>query len=225
LDRESLLYFSKISEWAHQHIPHLWPDRLRDGLRDPNQHIHTLCEVWWLSQVVGAIYASVEHAVPKDPARPKGSNFDWRLQLTSAITLSLEVKRRPGDIGRFIEDSRLKPASLFDAIDKFGPARPPDTLNVGCIQLFGAITPEVCRAARAWLAATPAVSALALYAPCIRRDRTFAVLTQPGLGYIEHLFAGPDKEDLSYFAPVTYALSAEQFRAAYPGIDLPPVFS
>ena len=34
LDRECILYFSKVAEWAHAHVPHLWPGALR----------HDLCE-------------------------------------------------------------------------------------------------------------------------------------------------------------------------------------
>jgi len=49
-------------------------------------------------------------------------------------------------------------------------------------------------------------------------------MTQPGLGYIEHLFAKPDPEDLAYFAPISFALSAEQFQQRYPGVPLPPVY-
>ena len=48
--RESLSYFSKVSQIGHTLIPHLWldhPKLLRD-VRELNQHLNTLNEVWWL---------------------------------------------------------------------------------------------------------------------------------------------------------------------------------
>ena len=41
--------------------------------------------------------------------------------------------------------------------------------------------------------------------------------------YIEHFFAKPDPEDLAYFAPIRFALSAEQIQKHYPGLDLPTI--
>lgn len=222
-DQGSLLYFSKISEWAHQHIPHLWPHKFKEDLRDPNQHNNTLCELWWLSKVVGLVDSSVGYAVPVEPSRPKSKNIDWLAKTTADVTLRLEVKRRPGDVGRFIGDVRIKPASLFDAVDKFKPASPPESLNIGCIQLFGPINRDVRSVVRDWLQKSPNVSAVALYAPCTSLDETFAVITQPTLGYIEHFFARPDSEDLAYFAPISFALSAEQLQKYYPGLELPTI--
>jgi hypothetical protein len=205
LDRECLLYFSKIAEWAHEHIPQIWPNKLLTDLRNPNSHSDTLCEVWWLSHLIGARYDTVRHSVPTNLTRPKGNNFDWQVNLSCGVTLSLEVKRRPGDIARFLDNMRLKPKSMFDSIDKFGPANPPDALNVGCISLFGPITPAVHIAARNWLADTPSVSALALYAPFGQKTKPLVILTQAGLGYIQHFFSEPDNEDNTYFAPVSFA--------------------
>jgi hypothetical protein len=221
LDRECLLYYSKISEWAHDHIPHLWPARLRDGLREPTMHIDTLCEVWWLSRVRGAEFKTARHAAPVDPSLGKGKNCDWQVRLASGLTLNLEVKRRPGDIGRIIDELRLKPRSLFDAVDKFGTAPPPQTRNVGCIRLFGPITAELRAAAQAWLAVTPAISGLALCALTAPPGENFALISQPGVTDLAGLFSPPDREDLTYLAPVSYALTSAQVRARYPGVHLP----
>jgi hypothetical protein len=217
LDRECILFFSKVSEWAHANIPHLWPDRLAKELRDPNSHLDAVCEVWWLSRVVGADFQSAEHAVPVDPQDRTGKNFDWRVQLPlMGVTLNLEVKRRPGDIGRSVDVSRLKWKSIFNDLDKFPDAAPPDRLNVGCVRLFAPISRDVRLAAIEWLAANPRVSALVFHAPSVKDDESFAVIARPGLGYIEHLFSRPDHEDSTYIAPFWFARDV-------PGLDLPSV--
>ncbi len=205
LDRECLLYFSKISEWAHENIPHLWPAKFRDELRDPNSHLNTLAEIWWLSRCVGADFSSVEYCVPVDPEKPDGKNFDWRVKLSSGVTLSQEVKRRVGDIGRSIDAPNFKWKSVFNDLAKFPPAAPPDLLNVGCIRLFGPISNDVRCSAQQWLEGNPLVSALAFHAPTPKDGESFAVIAQPGLGYIEHLLARPDHEDEVYIAPFWFA--------------------
>ena len=202
LDRECLLYYSKVAEWAHAYIPHLWCGKFRAELRDPNSHLDTVCEAWWLSRVVGADFKSALHGVPADPGKTGGKNFDWQLRLPSAgVTLNLEVKRRPGDIGRFIDQPKLKWKTIFNDLDKFPPPAPPDVINVGCIRLFAPISREVIEAANEWLKATTNVSALAFHAPSRTTRESFAVITQPGLGYIEHFFAPPDREDNTYVSP------------------------
>lgn len=216
LDREGLLYFSKISEWAHAHIPHLWPAKFRAELRDPNSHLNTLVEIWWLARCVGADFSTVEYCVPVDPAKPDGKNFDWRVKLSSGVTLSQEVKRRIGDIGRSIDVPNFKWKSVFNDLAKFPPPAPPDRLNAGCIRLFGPISNDVRCSAQQWLEENPLVSALAFHAPTSKDGESFAVIAQPGLGYIEHLLARPDHEDETYIAPFWFARDV-------PGLDLPRV--
>jgi len=215
LDRECILYFSKVSEWAHAHIPQLWPNGLRHELCDPNSHLDTVCEVWWLSKIVGADFNSVRHAVPATPGSKRGKNFDWQVIIpASAVTLNLEVKRRPGDIGRSIDVPKLKWKSIFEDVDKFPEPAPPDVLNVGCIRLFGPISRDVRDAARAWLAVTPRVSGLVFHGPTSGAYEDFAVITQPGLEYIKLFFNPPDHEDRTYIAPFWFARDV-------PGLSLP----
>jgi len=215
LDRECILYFSKVSEWAHANIPHLWPGALRKDLCDPNSHLDTLCEVWWLSKVVGADFKSSRHGVPAEPGSTKGKNFDWQVKLpTAGVMLNLEVKRRPGDIGRSIDVPKLKWKSIFNDIDKFPEPAPPDVLNVGCIRLFGPISRDVHDAAREWLAVTPRVSALVFHGPSVKAQEAFAVVAQPGLEFIKLFFHPPDHEDSTHVAPFWFARDV-------PGLSLP----
>jgi hypothetical protein len=217
LDRECVLYFSKISEWAHANIPHLWPNALRDDLADPNSHLDTLCEVWWLSKVIGGDFKTVRHGVPAEPGNKKGKNFDWQVRLPAAgVTLNLEVKRRPGDVGRSIDVPKLKWKSIFNDVDKFPEPNPPDVLNVGCIRLFGPISRDVYDAARGWLAATPQVSALVFHGPSLKDHEAFAVIAQPGLEYIRLFFSPPDHEDNTHVAPFWFARDV-------PGLSLPDI--
>jgi hypothetical protein len=90
-------------------------------------------------------------------------------------------------------------------LDKFPPAAPPNELNVGCVRLFAPISNEVRFAARDWLVANPNVSGLVFHAPSRTDHESFAVITQPGLGYIELLFSHPDHEDSTYIAPFWFA--------------------
>ncbi len=215
LDRECVLYFSKVSEWAHASIPHLWPHALRKELCDPNSHLDTVCEVWWLSKVIGGDFNGVLHNVPAEPGKAKGKNFDWQVNLpASEVTLNLEVKRRPGDVGRSIDVPKLKWKSIFNDIDKFPEPAPPDVLNVGCIRLFGPISRDVRDAAREWLAVTPRVSALVFHGPSVKAHEAFAVITQPGLEYISLFFSPPDHEDSTHVAPFWFARDV-------PGLSLP----
>ena len=148
LSRESLGYFARISEIGHTLIPHLWlgSDELRANLRNPNQHLNTLNEVWWLSRWHGIDPKSVqmEYVFPDMP-KTKGSkpSVDWRFQvLDGAITLNIEVKNRLGTIA-----SKLmkKGVSLFGN----SPEKPflpsgPDEINVLAITAYhaGAISLE-----------------------------------------------------------------------------------
>lgn len=171
-------------------------------------------EVWWLSRVVGVDFKTVEYCVPSDPSSPAGKNFDWRMKLSSGVTLNLEVKRRIGDIGRAIDVEKFKWKSTFHDIDKFPDPQPPDRLNVACIRLFGSVSGPVRHSAHQWLRDTPRVSALAFHAVTQKPGESFALLSQPGLGYIEILFSPPDQEDEIYIAPFWFARDI-------PGLDLP----
>lgn len=217
LNQECLLYYSKVSEWAHAHIPQLWPKALRDELRDPNQHLNTVCEVWWLDRLIGADFSTIKYSVPVDPNKPAGKNYDWEVQLPgTGITMRMEVKRRVGDIGRSIDVPHLKWKSIFHDLEKFPPASPPNQLNVGCVRLFAPISNEVLLATEKWLQSNPGVSAVALHSPAPGDGEPFAVVTQPGLEYIKLLFRPPDLEDNTYIAPFCYARDI-------PELDLPRV--
>lgn len=107
LNREELLYFSRVSEAGHILIPHLWLGRkaLRERVRDSRQHLNTLNEVWWLTRWRGLDADSVEmeHQQRRDAenaAKVTPSTVDWRFTLLAgAITINLEVKNRAGTIG------------------------------------------------------------------------------------------------------------------------------
>ncbi|OAM87304.1 hypothetical protein OH491_26850 [Termitidicoccus mucosus] len=217
LNQECILYYSKVSEWAHANIPHLWPMALRSELRDANQHLNTVCEMWWLMRVVGADYATVQHSVLVDPTKPSGKNFDWQVQLPRlGITFRMEIKRRLSDMGRSIDVPHLKQKSTFHDLEKFPPANPPDELNVACIRLFAPVSSPVRLAAKTWLSANPNVSAIVMHAPSLDPEQSFVVIAQPKLEYISTLLSQPDSEDNTYIAPFTFARDI-------PGLNLPKI--
>jgi hypothetical protein len=206
LDRECLLYYSKVATWAHERIPHIWPNSIKSDLRDPNKHLNALAEVWWLSKFHGADWRRVEHSVPVNPLNKKGKNFDWRIHIPRHNTiLNVEVKRRIGDIARAIDVPSLKYKSFFEDLNKFPNPNPPHILNVACIRLFGPINEDVESHCRYWLQANPAVSAIALYGPAIRPKVSFCVITQPGLEFVGRFISPPDYEDEIYVAPFYFA--------------------
>ena len=213
LDRECLLYFSKVSEWGHGNIPHIWPSQMIKDLRDPNKHLDTVCEVWWLSKVVGGKWKSVRRNVPSDPANPKGVNIDWQIPLTSGVTINIEVKRRPGEVVRSVYGSEIK--DLLHDANKFGRPSSLDQPNVVCMRTAAPVDRDFRFYVKDWLANNENISAVCCFGPAVgpqsrRPDESFWILTQPGKEYVRHLFAQPDVEDECYVAPVFYPRDLEE---------------
>jgi hypothetical protein len=96
LDRGDLLYLSKICELGRTLIPDYWfhsEELLRD-ISDPNKHISTLNEIWWLSVWIGFSERRLERECKI--SRDCSKKVDWRFALTSdkqAWFVNLEVKQ------------------------------------------------------------------------------------------------------------------------------------
>lgn len=107
LDRESLLYLSKVSETGHKIIPSLWPadEELCSHLKLGPQHLDTLNEVWWLSRWQGIDEGSVEHEKvvlekSRSSKRQKAPSVDWSFTILGGqVRINLEVKNRRGTKG------------------------------------------------------------------------------------------------------------------------------
>lgn len=144
LDREDLLYLSKISEIGHTLIPEIWPSlpSLQANLRLATQHLDTLNEVWWLSRWHGIDRGSVKHEHvaridERNLAKKSPSRVDWKFtMLGGQITLHLEVKNRRGSKGSAPFN---KGVYLFDGHpeEAFGLSGP-DEINVLAITSYHA---------------------------------------------------------------------------------------
>ena len=107
LDRESLLYLSKVSEIGHTLIPDLWPldADIRQKLKTGSQHLNTLNEIWWLSRWHGIDEGSIQADVVirtdiVSTRKKKAPDVDWSFTvLGGQMRINLEVKNRPGTKG------------------------------------------------------------------------------------------------------------------------------
>lgn len=102
INREDVLYFSKICEMAHRLIPNLWCSdrRLLQDVTLPSQHLDTLNEIWWLGRWEGLEEKFLEREVSLLPSSAK--TVDWRFRLPNvngSWTVNLEVKRIISSIG------------------------------------------------------------------------------------------------------------------------------
>jgi hypothetical protein len=151
LNRNDLFHLTKCLETAHRLIPQLWPHpdpaqargmgkTLDQTFVEPNEHMSTLEELWWLGRWHGVDAGSVIHGwaprageaeyVGKSPP-----NIDWRFSVLSRqIWINLEVKNRPGT-----HRNRLygTPVDLFSEKpeEKFRPSAD-DEINVLAMTIY-----------------------------------------------------------------------------------------
>lgn len=198
LDREDLLYLSKVSEIGHSLIPEIWPSlpSLKANLRLPTQHLDTLNEVWWLSRWHGIDRGSVEHehvarTDDLNLAKKSPSRVDWKFTvLGGQITLHLEVKNRRGSKGSAPFNKGIY---LFDGHpeEAFGVSGP-DEINVLAITSYHA----------GWITEQEEASLVSAYLDGLERPVVDAVAlaVKGGTGSYEKLFfpvgRNPEKKDL-----------------------------
>ena len=142
LDREDLLYLSKVSEIGHTIIPDMWlaDRRLAEDVRRPSQHLDTLNEVWWLSRWHGIDAGSVtrEGLIRNDAENMKKSipsTVDWKFTvLGSHVTINLSVKNRKSTMGSPLLN---KGVYLFDKMEhEVFPESGSDEINVLAITAY-----------------------------------------------------------------------------------------
>lgn len=136
LSRENLTWLGRVSEIGHTLIPNLWlsDKRLLREVRERNQHLNTLNEVWWLSRWHGIDPGSVqrEYTLRRDAknlAKDYPATIDWRFTLMGGLmAINLSVKNRQGSATSRIMNKRV---NLFDKKDAY-PFAPSgkDEINV-----------------------------------------------------------------------------------------------
>lgn len=221
LNRESLLYFSKISKMGHKRIPKIWPGKMIKELRDPNKHLNILNEVWWLGKFRSgfvdwpSVRRNVKLHLPN--TEKKDTNVDWVFPVStglSRMTLRVEVKRRIGDINRRTYGSNLR-SDLFQEIEeKFPDIRGTDEFNVCCLRLYGGITPDVRLETKAWLETQKKIDAVCLASVSTDERDSFCVMTRAGAEFIKQLVEPPDHEDQMYVGVYAFPCTIEGLQIA-----------
>jgi hypothetical protein len=101
LDREELLYLSRVVEIARTLIPKHWfgDEKIVASVRSPASHLATLNEIWWLARWGGFNEDDLIREYRQNPASSK--TVDWRFPKAisgSEWFLNVEVKGRVGSI-------------------------------------------------------------------------------------------------------------------------------
>ncbi len=219
LTHEELLYLSKCCEIAHERLPHLWPRNLTQGsppgslaqsFLNPNRHLSTLNEIWWLSLWRGLDPSSVvrDHVLRQDAAADsRPPDVDWRFSvLSGAVTVNLEVKIRPGTHARRQYGST---ARLFadDPQRKFRPSGLGE-INVLAVTMFDLEfldSRDGANLAQQWIDEAATVDALLIWCPfgsheSDSRFRTFFPKNrnlENKDSLLKAILQGPDVEDTS----------------------------
>jgi hypothetical protein len=175
IDRGDLLYLSKISEIGRTLIPNTWfnnRELLRD-LADPNKHISTLNEIWWLSVWTGFLEKGLQHdcKICSDSSK----RIDWRFVLSpndKTWFVNLEVKQ---PVHAFADRAYRKRHRFFTSRNEDGSLREddpslkfresgPNEINVLAVTWFDEISPELESGAQEFLDGTNKVDVVLLWA-------------------------------------------------------------
>jgi predicted AAA+ superfamily ATPase len=172
LSRENLTWLGRISEIGHTLIPDLWlsDKRLLREVRERNQHLNTLNEIWWLSCWHGVDAGSVQREYilrrdAKNLAKPYPATMDWRFTIMGGqMAINLSVKNRQGTV---TSKSMNKRVNLFSEKDAF-PFSPSgaDEINVLALTCYhgGVLTAsEQHQLVTNYLEKTPEIDAVVIW--------------------------------------------------------------
>jgi hypothetical protein len=101
VDREDIQYFAKVCDIGQTLIPHLWPadPSIVSGLIDPNTHLNTLNEVWWLARWSGIDRSATRRErrlrTNETTSRSRKKTVDWRLRSLDDWAINVEIKNFP----------------------------------------------------------------------------------------------------------------------------------
>lgn len=172
LSRENLTWFGRVSEIGHTLIPNLWLSdrRLLREVRERNQHLNTLNEVWWLSRWHGIDPGSVqrEYTLRRDEknlAKDYPATMDWRFTLMGGqMAINLSVKNRQGSATSKVMNKRV---NLFDKKDAYPFAQSgKDEINVLALTCYhgGVLTAsEQEQIVTEYLDKTPEIDAVVIW--------------------------------------------------------------
>ena len=99
LDKEDILYLSKVCEMAREILPRPWNNdqALIKDLRLASKHLDTLNEIWWLGRWSGLTDLRREVTILESSS--KTVDWSFKVGLSESWTINLEVKRLIGSLG------------------------------------------------------------------------------------------------------------------------------
>ena len=228
LNSGSLLSLSKVSRIARELIPQFWlkSRKLKNALRNPEDHLATLNEIWWLGRFPTAVevFYGYKMAPPKD--------IDWRFRLEGVrqngkdVWINLEVKYRPSDTSRIVHNLAPKVDSLLqETLDKFNPSEP-NELNLIGVTLFDSIDGPLQQGFAEWLldkTGSPSrVDAILSRSFSALSGKDFDCQREGDKSRILEtgIVQPPDDEDLNFYGVLTHVIDRKdwspELRASLP---------
>jgi len=176
LDREQLLYLSRVFEIARTLIPEHWfaDKKLLAEIREPGRHLFTLNEIWWLARWNHFVEHGLVREYHQNPQSTK--TVDWHFPLTvwgRQWFFNLEIKGRVGSISdrsynrKHAFYRRLHADGTEDRDDprlKFRKSAD-NEINVLAITWFDQISTELEREVQRFLDESDTIDAVAIWAP------------------------------------------------------------
>ncbi len=188
LNREDLAYFARVCEIGRKAIPELWftDERLRNDLRNPQKHLPTLNEVWWLDLWPGLDPSRVRREEQINP--PSASSVDWVFPLRNTnilnwehdFTINLEIKQIFTSLETQVHgDYALPLKDIFQGVEGKFRRSLEHEVNVVAVTLLCEITPVLEERIMMRLRADPLIDAVLLWTPISQR-RQFCFLYNDG---------------------------------------------
>jgi hypothetical protein len=176
LDREELLYFSRVVEIARRLVPRHWFDdvSLLAAVRAPTWHLATLNEIWWLARWNGFEETELVREYRHNPRSKK--SVDWRFPLMISGArwfLNVEVKCRLGSISDRSYNRKhhfyqqIRPDGTEDLSDprlKFCKSSEHE-INILAVTWYDQVSSELEMEIRRFLAKSDSIDVVAIWAP------------------------------------------------------------
>jgi len=177
LDKEDILYLSKVCEMAREILPRPWNNdqALIKDLRLASKHLDTLNEIWWLGRWSGLTDLRREVTILESSS--KTVDWSFKVGLSESWTINLEVKRLIGSLGARVygKDHHFYTAVAVDGSpNKDDPRRKfrsslDHEINVLAATWFDEISADLEKKVQQFLDEDDRIDAVLLWAPGDRR--------------------------------------------------------
>ena len=167
LDLGSIHQLAKVCQIGRRLMSGRWPRCFKTDLLNPEEHLPTVEEIWWLG-----LWYEISHVEPNQRVfEGNKHDVDWQFRCggsdggTPVTTINLEVKLRSKDWKRHVDGPLYSTfhASNFETLAKKFSRKNPGQLNVVGMTIFGPVDVGVRQAAEKFLAETPTLDAIILW--------------------------------------------------------------